>query len=313
MAAPRAPTVRRRVSLDAAPGSRPALRGRAAARASSCSAITAAALLGRSSLACRARRRRLGRRPAARRGAARARPRAARVPALRGRRRLARRLAPPGSPCSRRSTAAPHVAAGYLTVRGYSVLESVFADEEPRRRLADRGLFLATCRTAAAARRRRTPGSSRSSSGSARARWRRSSARARVVAGREARQDEAVDDDPPARHRRGPGQLGARTDTIILAAIQHGTGRAAAFGIPRNLAQVPLGGSAKPSKEPLNALYGLNGGGAAGRDARSSRRSRTCSGSASTTTRSSTCSASPTSSTRSEASRSTSRSGSSTR
>ena len=41
----------------------------------------------------------------------------------------------------------------------------------------------------------------------------------------------------------GPGNFGARTDTIILAAVQHGTGRAAAFGIPRNLAQVPLGGS----------------------------------------------------------------------
>ena len=65
----------------------------------------------------------------------------------------------------------------------------------------------------------------------------------------------------------GPGNWGARTDTIILAAIQHGTGRAAAFGIPRNLAQVPLGRKRKPSKEPLNALYGLSGGGAAGASA----------------------------------------------
>jgi LCP family protein required for cell wall assembly len=62
----------------------------------------------------------------------------------------------------------------------------------------------------------------------------------------------------------GPGNWGARTDTIILAAIQHGTGRAVAFGIPRNLAQVPLGKKRKPSQEPLNALYGLNGGGAKG-------------------------------------------------
>ena len=30
----------------------------------------------------------------------------------------------------------------------------------------------------------------------------------------------------------GPGNWGARTDTIILAAVQHGTGRAAAFGDP---------------------------------------------------------------------------------
>jgi LCP family protein required for cell wall assembly len=62
----------------------------------------------------------------------------------------------------------------------------------------------------------------------------------------------------------GPGNWGARTDTIILAAIQHGTGRAAAFGIPRNLAQVPLGVGAKPFKQPLNALYGLSGGGEEG-------------------------------------------------
>jgi LCP family protein required for cell wall assembly len=54
----------------------------------------------------------------------------------------------------------------------------------------------------------------------------------------------------------GPGNWGARTDTIILAAIQHGTGRAAAFGIPRNLAQVPLDGKLKRFREPLNALYG---------------------------------------------------------
>ncbi len=65
----------------------------------------------------------------------------------------------------------------------------------------------------------------------------------------------------------GPGNFGARTDTIILVAVQHGTGRAAAFGIPRNLAQVPLGRKRKLSKEPLNAIYGLNGGGAEGASA----------------------------------------------
>ena len=58
----------------------------------------------------------------------------------------------------------------------------------------------------------------------------------------------------------GPGNWGARTDTIILAAIQHRTGRAAAFGVPGNLAQVLLGPKRAPSKGALNALYGLNGG-----------------------------------------------------
>ncbi|HSO01253.1 MAG TPA: LCP family protein, partial [Gaiellaceae bacterium] len=62
----------------------------------------------------------------------------------------------------------------------------------------------------------------------------------------------------------GPGNWGARTDPIILAAIQHGTGRAVAFGIPRNLAQVPLGPTGTPFKEPLNALYGRSGGGEEG-------------------------------------------------
>ena len=82
----------------------------------------------------------------------------------------------------------------------------------------------------------------------------------------------------------GPGNFGARTDTIILAAVQHGTGRAAAFGIPRNLAQVPLGKKGRPSKEPLNHIYGLDGGGEEARPRRS-RRSRTCSRFGSTTTR----------------------------
>ena len=53
----------------------------------------------------------------------------------------------------------------------------------------------------------------------------------------------------------GPGNWGARTDTIIVVAAQHGTGRAAAFGIPRNLAQVAVGGKLKRFREPLNGLY----------------------------------------------------------
>ncbi|MEN8235188.1 MAG: LCP family protein [Actinomycetota bacterium] len=38
----------------------------------------------------------------------------------------------------------------------------------------------------------------------------------------------------------GPGRGGARTDTIIVASFDTVTGRAALFGIPRNLVQVPL-------------------------------------------------------------------------
>ena len=63
----------------------------------------------------------------------------------------------------------------------------------------------------------------------------------------------------------GPGNWGARTDTIILAAIQHGTGRAAAFGIPRNLAQVPLGPKARSrSRSRSTRSTAARGGGEQG-------------------------------------------------
>ena len=162
-------------------------------------------------------------------------------------------------------TAAPHVAAGYLTVRGYSVLENVFADEEPCGTACDRGSVLLAHVVVPlpqwvpkdawewALVERLGPGEVAPLE-----------ADARVLA-----------DAKPAKTKpwttilllgtdEGPGNWGARTDTIILAAIQHGTGRAAAFGIPRNLAQVPLGVGAKPFKEPLNALYGRSGGGEEG-------------------------------------------------
>jgi LCP family protein required for cell wall assembly len=160
-------------------------------------------------------------------------------------------------------TTAPHIAAGYVTVRSYSVLERVFADDEPRDVLpANGGLFLARREfDALPARyplldpwehvlaRRLGPGEARPLAGSA-----------HVVRGQT----------PAARPwttilllgtDEGPGNWGARTDTMILVAIQHGTGRAAAFGIPRNLALVPLGGVAGREvprfPESLNALYGF--------------------------------------------------------
>ena len=158
-------------------------------------------------------------------------------------------------------TAAPHLAAGYVTVRSYSVLERVFAAEEPEDRLGGQGLFLtvplpryvAPDTWELALVERLGPGE---------------------VAPLE-RSPRVVVNAKPADPKpwttilllgtdEGPGNWGARTDTIILAAIQHGTGRAAAFGIPRNLAQVPLGRKRKPSQEPLNALYALSGGGTTG-------------------------------------------------
>ena len=160
-------------------------------------------------------------------------------------------------------TAAPHVAAAWVTVRSYDVLESVFADEEPCGTACDRGSVLLANVVRPlpewvpkdawewALVERLEPGEAAPLE-----------ADARVLA-------DATKQPSPQPWTtilllgtdEGPGNWGARTDTIILAAVQHGTGRAAAFGIPRNLAQVPLGKKGRPSKEPLNAIFGLNGGG----------------------------------------------------
>jgi polyisoprenyl-teichoic acid--peptidoglycan teichoic acid transferase len=157
--------------------------------------------------------------------------------------------------------AAPHVAAGYVTVRGYGVLEEVFAEEEPRDVLPARGLFLASAVPLPQLPRSVAPDS-----------W--ELGLAEQLGPGEAKPLErsadlvALPRAPAAPTRpwttilllgtdEGPGNWGARTDTIILVAAQHGTGRAAAFGIPRNLAQVPVGAKPKPFRQPLNALYGV--------------------------------------------------------
>ena len=161
-------------------------------------------------------------------------------------------------------TAAPHVWAGYVTVRGYDVLTTVFADEEPCGTACDRGdvLLVAPPQLPAwvpkdpwewALVERLGPGEAAPLE-----------ADARVVAASKPADAKPWTTILLLGTDEGPGNYGARTDTIILAALQHGTGRAAAFGIPRNLAQVPLGAKGVPSKEPLNHLYGLNGGGEQG-------------------------------------------------
>ena len=162
-------------------------------------------------------------------------------------------------------TAAPHVAAGWMTVRGYDVLETVFADEEPCRTACDRGAVLLSHVVVPlpawvpkdawewALVERLGPGEVAPLERSV-----------RVLADAKPKEPQPWTTILLLGTDEGPGNFGARTDTIILAAVQHGTGRAAAFGIPRNLAQVPLGRKRELSKEPLNALYGLNGGDAQG-------------------------------------------------
>ena len=157
-------------------------------------------------------------------------------------------------------TAAPHVWAGYVTVRGYDVLTTVFADEEPCGTACDRGSILLANVVVPlpewvpkdpwewALVERLGPGEVAPLR-----------AGARVVTAAKPSRAKPWTTVLLLGTDEGPGNWGARTDTIILAAIQHGTGRAAAFGIPRNLAQVPVGKKRKPYAEPLNALYGAQG------------------------------------------------------
>lgn len=60
----------------------------------------------------------------------------------------------------------------------------------------------------------------------------------------------------------GPGRVGLRTDTMIVASVERSTGAVALFGLPRNLTGVPLPDRAAVAfpcrcfPKPLNALYG---------------------------------------------------------
>jgi LCP family protein required for cell wall assembly len=138
---------------------------------------------------------------------------------------------------------APHLAVGYAAVRGYSTLEAVFAEEEPRDVLPADGPFLKTIPPEPL----------------------------ELPEGRPlADSPRILLDDTETFERpwvtmlligsdHGPGNVGDRTDTMVVAALQRGTGRAVLLGVPRNLVEVPLGGVAGAAlprfKEPLNALY----------------------------------------------------------
>jgi LCP family protein required for cell wall assembly len=60
----------------------------------------------------------------------------------------------------------------------------------------------------------------------------------------------------------GPGRVGLRTDTMIVASVQRSSGAVALFGLPRNLIRVPLPDGPAAAfacrcfPQPLNALYG---------------------------------------------------------
>jgi polyisoprenyl-teichoic acid--peptidoglycan teichoic acid transferase len=156
--------------------------------------------------------------------------------------------------------AVPHVAAAYVSVRGYDVLDTVFAEAEPKDVLRANSIFLAP-RPPPPLPDRIWPGGIEPEP-APRVHLGRSkplqSSRS-VLAGK------ALSADHPwvtvllLGSDAGPGQWGERTDTMILAALQRGTGRAVALGIPRNLVEVRLGGVAGRTlprfRQPLNALY----------------------------------------------------------
>ena len=139
--------------------------------------------------------------------------------------------------------AAPHAAVGYAAVRGYSTLDAVFAEEEPRDVLPSRGPFVKEVRRRPVTLPQGVPlADSR-----------------RIL----------LQEPESFRHAwvtvllvgsdHGPGNVGDRTDTMVVAALQRDTGRAVLLGVPRNLVEVPLGGVARESlsrfNQPLNALY----------------------------------------------------------
>jgi len=154
-------------------------------------------------------------------------------------------------------TVAPHVTAGYVAVRTSNVLDTVFEDEEPRDVLPSRGVFVAPEPALPEPKHvvRPTP-------------------LPRVPEGRlrASRRPLAAGAEPTGRpwvtmlllgSDGGPNYVGERTDTMIVAALERGTGRAAALGVPRNLVEVPLTGKAGHElhrfHEPLNALYSFAG------------------------------------------------------
>ncbi len=146
-------------------------------------------------------------------------------------------------------TAVPHVGAAYVALRGYQVLETIAADEEPQDVLPARGVFLAPPPAPPPPEPEPDdpPPAAKPLAAS------RHVLAARVAVERPWTTILLIGTD------EGPGNWGERTDTVVLAALEHGTGKAALFGIPRNLVDLPLGGAAaaelKRYREPLNSLY----------------------------------------------------------
>jgi len=139
-------------------------------------------------------------------------------------------------------TAAPHVAAGWYDFQAYTLLTSVF-DSGP-----DTGAALGDTAPVDRPERPRTgPAPARGTTPAPSTASRPGRGRVTVLLlGADA----------------GPGRSGLRTDTMVVVSVELATGRAALFGLPRNLTRVPLpdgpAAAAFPCRcfpDKLNALY----------------------------------------------------------
>jgi LCP family protein required for cell wall assembly len=164
-------------------------------------------------------------------------------------------------------TAAPHLATAYYAIRGYDALDAVFADEQPRDVLPATGVFVSPPASGPRPLRGDPP---------ARGRSRPQAPKPTPFRGRVeplAPSASAVPgfSSPYASVEQpwvtilligsdhGPERAGHRTDTMIVVALERGTGRAVALGVPRNYVDVPLVNSAGLTAPrfggPLNSLY----------------------------------------------------------
>jgi LCP family protein required for cell wall assembly len=168
-------------------------------------------------------------------------------------------------------TAAPHLATAYYAIRGYDALDAVFADEQPRDVLPSAGVFLSPPSPSGP----RPPRGDPPVHGHARPQdplptpfrgrvepLASSAPTAALVPGQTA--PYAWVEQPWVTilligSDHGPERAGHRTDTMIVVALERGTGRAVALGVPRNYVDVPLVGHAGIAAPrfagPLNSLY----------------------------------------------------------
>lgn len=158
-------------------------------------------------------------------------------------------------------TAAPHAAIAWYAVRGYDALAAVFAEHEPRDVVASDSVLLSL------------PVTPRPTRFDPPRRGHARPQNPKPTPFRGTAQNLVPYPAVPSRILRnsswvtilligsdhGPERAGHRTDTMIVVALERGTRRALALGVPRNLVDVPLVGDAARAvprfRQPLNALY----------------------------------------------------------